>query len=162
MGADVAGVNERRWQGRPWLARAVKALVVVAPVAAAIVCTSIVSRALPVPHTCGEVARWWFVVLVVSTSALVLVDRFARRLLPLSVLLKLSLPFPEAPPSRIKVAIKSGSSKQLQRWADEVTAAGADDPKAVAAHELLNDRQAESGTAVGSSRWALPERVERP
>src|SRR5207253_11327645 len=78
-----------------------------------------------------------FIVLVVSTAGLVTVDRFARRLLPLSVLLKLSLPFPEAPPSRIKVAIRSGSSKQLQRWADEVTATGAADPKAVAAHELL-------------------------
>src|SRR3954454_11224971 len=137
MGDDVASAGERRWQGRPWLARGVKALVIVAPVLAAIVCTSIVSRALPAPQSGGEVARWWFVVLVVSTASIVTVDRFARRLLPLSVLLKLSLPFPEAPPSRIKVAIKSGSAKQLQRWADEVAATGADDPKAVAAHELL-------------------------
>jgi putative nucleotidyltransferase with HDIG domain len=77
------------------------------------------------------------VIIVVSTSALVVTDRFMRRLLPLSLLLKMSLPFPEAPPSRIKVAIRSGSPKQLERWAAEVSAKGRKNPKALAANDLL-------------------------
>jgi hypothetical protein len=107
------------------------------PIVAAIACSSLVSRALPTPVTDSGVVTWWAFVLIVSTIALVVTDRFARRLLPLSVLLKLSLPFPDAPPSRIKVAIRSGSPKQLERWAASVAASGQSDPKAVAAHDLL-------------------------
>ena len=129
--------SARRWEGRPWLARAVRIGVVAAPIAAAVGCSSLVSRALPTPSTTSGLVTWWAFVLVVSTSALVVTDRFARRLLPLSVLLKLSLPFPDAPPSRIRVAIRSGSPRQLEKWADSVAARGRKDPKAVAAHELL-------------------------
>ena len=128
---------ERRWEGRPWLARAVRLGVFAAPVAVAIGCSSLVSRALPSPATTSALVTWWAIVLLVSTLGLVVTDRFARRLLPLSLLLKLSLPFPDAPPSRIKVAIRSGSSKQLAKWADSVAARGDKDPKAVAAHDLL-------------------------
>jgi hypothetical protein len=136
-GSPAENPVERRWEGRPWLARAVRFGVFAAPVVAAIGCSSIVSRALPTPLTTHGVVTWWAFVLVVSTSALVVTDRFARRLLPLSLLLKLSLPFPDAPPSRIRVAIRSGSSKQLEKWAASVAARGRKDPKAVAAHELL-------------------------
>ena len=128
---------EGRWEGRPWLARIVRVGVAGAPIGAAVGCSSLVSRALPTPSTTSGIVTWWAFVLVVSTSALVVTDRFARRLLPLSVLLKLSLPFPDAPPSRIKVAIRSGSPRQLEKWADSVAARGRKDPKAVAAHDLL-------------------------
>jgi len=119
------------------LARAVRAIAVGAPIVAAIACSSLVSHALPTPTSTAALVSWWALVLVVPTVALVVTDRFARRLLPLSVLLKLSLPFPEAPPSRIRVAIRSGSPKQLEKWAQSVRARGKKDPKALAAHELL-------------------------
>ncbi|MEY2404443.1 MAG: hypothetical protein QOD38_1994, partial [Acidimicrobiaceae bacterium] len=137
MGEDAPPKVEQRWEGRPGLARAVRFAVAAAPVAAAVGCSSLVSRALPTPTSNSGLVTWWAFVLIVSTSALVVTDRFARRLLPLSVLLKLSLPFPEAPPSRIRVAIRSGSAKQLEKWAASVAARGRKDPKAVAAHELL-------------------------
>jgi hypothetical protein len=99
--------------------------VAAAPVAAAVGCSSLISRALPTPSSDAGLLTWW------------VTDRFARRLLPLSLLLKLSLPFPDAPPSRIRIAIRSGSPKQLEKWAASVAARGRKDPKAVAAHELL-------------------------
>jgi len=132
-----ADATEARWEGRPWLARAIRLGVAAAPVAAAIGCSSIVSKALPTPVTTSGLVTWWAFVLIVSSSAVVVTDRFARRLLPLSLLLKLSLPFPDAPPSRLKVAIRSGSPRQLEKWAASVAARGRRDPKAVAAHELL-------------------------
>ena len=111
--------------------------IVAAPVACAIGCSVLLSHALPTPTSTSSLVQWWAIVLVVSTAALVVTDRFARRLLPLSVLLKLSLPFPDAPPSRIKVAIRSGSAKQLEKWAEQVTAQGQTDAKALAAQDLL-------------------------
>jgi len=126
-----------RWEGRPWLARVVRLGVAATPIAAAIGCSSLVSRALPTPVSNSGLVTWWAFILVVSTTALVVTDRFVRRLMPLSVLLKLSLPFPDAPPSRIKVAIRSGSPKQLERWAASVAARGQTNPKAIAAHDLL-------------------------
>ena len=135
---DAAPVpSAGRWEGRPWLARGVRVAVAGAPVVAAIACSSLMSRALPTPTSTAALVQWWAVVLVVSTSALVVTDRFARRFLPLSVLLKLSLPFPDAPPSRLRVAIRSGSAKQLERWAESVSAHGGTDPKALAANDLL-------------------------
>jgi hypothetical protein len=130
-------VPSRRWEGRPWLARALRLAILAAPVACAIGCSVLLSHALPTPQSTTALLQWWAIVLVVSMSALVVADRFARRLLPLSVLLKLSLPFPDAPPSRVKVAIRSGSAKQLEKWAAQVAAQGQSDPKALAAHDLL-------------------------
>src|SRR5436190_3187304 len=132
-GFAVAELTERRWQGRPWLARGVRALVLLVPIAIAIACTSVVSRHLLAPMTTADSVAWW--VLILGTSAAVLVgsDRLLRRLLPLTLLLKLSLPFPEAPPSRLRIAIRSGSPTRLQRWANSVTARGHDDPEAVTA-----------------------------
>src|SRR5436190_9413963 len=137
MSPGEAPASPRRWEGRPWLARALRLAILAAPVACAIGCSVLLSHALPTPRSTSALVQWWAIVLVVSMAALVVTDRFARRLLPLSVLLKLSLPFPEAPPSRLKVAFRSGSTMQLEKWAEQVTTQGTTDPKALAAHDLL-------------------------
>ena len=53
----------------------------------------------------------------VSVLAFVLVERLARRVLPLATLLKLSLVFPDQAPSRFALALRSTSVKKLQQWA---------------------------------------------
>jgi hypothetical protein len=56
---------------------------------------------------------------VASIVAFAVVERLARRFLPLAALLRLSLVFPDCAPSRFSVAMRATSVKKLQRWAEE-------------------------------------------
>ncbi len=55
----------------------------------------------------------WAVLSVVSTFALVGIDRAARLLLPLTTLPQLSIVFPDQAPSRMKIALRRGTAKHL-------------------------------------------------
>ena len=59
-----------------------------------------------------------------ATLASHLTDRVSRRLLPLSVLLNLSLAFPDRTPSRFGVALRSGNVAQLKRRLEQATQEG--------------------------------------
>lgn len=54
---------------------------------------------------------------LVSVATFVIVEWLARRLLPLAVLLRLSLVFPDRAPSRFAVALRSTSVRRLREWA---------------------------------------------
>src|SRR5690242_434020 len=103
-GARSAGVStpaassEPRWKARPGAARAVQLLILAVPIAASVGCAALVSAALPHAHRLSAALGWWAVVLVCSTVTLYAVDRAARRLLPLALLLRLSLVFPDQAP----------------------------------------------------------------
>ena len=47
-------------------------------------------------------ALWWLALSALGSVVLLIVDRAARRLLPLAALLRLSLVFPDAAPSRFR------------------------------------------------------------
>jgi len=72
------------------------------PLVASTGCLYLVSRLLPE----GASRTWWGLtaLLVTAVVVAVTVERAARRLLPLAVLLKLSMIFPDRAPSRLKVA----------------------------------------------------------
>lgn len=57
---------------------------------------------------------WWVGTIGASTLALVLVERQARRLLPLATLYKLTLLFPDRAPSRFGVALRAGTVSNLE------------------------------------------------
>ena len=46
------------------------------------------------------------------------VNHFVRRLLPLTALLKMTLIFPDNAPSRFGLALRTGTTKQLEQTAD--------------------------------------------
>lgn len=54
---------------------------------------------------------------IASVVAFVLVEWVGRRLLPLAVLLRLSLVFPDSAPSRFALALRSTSVRRLREWA---------------------------------------------
>ncbi|MGH9083707.1 MAG: HD-GYP domain-containing protein, partial [Acidimicrobiales bacterium] len=54
---------------------------------------------------------------LVSLVAFVVLEWLARRLMPLAVLLRLSLVFPDRAPSRFAVALRSTSVRRLRHWA---------------------------------------------
>jgi HD-GYP domain-containing protein (c-di-GMP phosphodiesterase class II) len=104
-----------RWQGRPWLARLVRLTVWSTPVAVSSVAVLGASRAVARPPGGLRVVLWWVGLLALGTLALWMTEKLARRLLPLAALLRLSLAFPDAAPSRFRVALRSGNVRRLQR-----------------------------------------------
>src|ERR1700688_1043044 len=125
-----------RWRARPAWAFAVRLAVLLVPLGIAVLVTSVLIHLVPRP-----VSRWpqaaWFV-LVIGTPSLVLlvVGRVARRALPLAVLLRLSLVFPDRGPGRFSLALRAESPRHLQEQLAQVRQAGDDDP-ATAARRIL-------------------------
>jgi putative nucleotidyltransferase with HDIG domain len=105
----------QRWQARPRAAWLVRLFVFAVPLVACMACALPLSRALPQPHGVGETVLWWAAVLGASMAALLLIERLARRLLPLALLLRLSMLFPDQAPKRYKVAARAWSSRRIQQ-----------------------------------------------
>jgi HD-GYP domain-containing protein (c-di-GMP phosphodiesterase class II) len=82
------------------------------------------SQTYPPARVGVNVWIWWLIVALLSLVVMILVDRFARRFLPLAALLNLSLIFPDEAPSRFKMALRKGTTKQLERQIAEVAARG--------------------------------------
>ena len=67
---------------------------------------------------------WWFGVAALSTLVLLGTDRLMRRLLPLTALLKMTLIFPDQAPSRFRMAMRTGTTKQLERLVEQTRTNG--------------------------------------
>jgi len=108
-----------RWRGRPVLSALVSGAVFVVPIALSIVAATITAHLLPRPRSAGWLAGWWVTVLVVPTVVMVVTERLARRALPLAVLLKMTMVFPDRAPKRLAVVRKAGSTRNLARRVEE-------------------------------------------
>jgi hypothetical protein len=106
----------RQWQRRSALALLLRAAIVLTPLAVAIVLGLIAGSSIGGDGISAELVRVG-VAGVVSVLAFVLMERLGRRFLPLAMLLKLTLVFPDHAPSRFAVALRSTSVKKLQEWA---------------------------------------------
>lgn len=115
--APQKGAEEGRWDDRPVLAGALRALSFVLPLVASLTMAWLLAEALPTPESTGGKLLWWLAVGATSVVALVAFDHVARRLLPLAALLKLSMVFPDRAPSRLGVALRSGSTSRLREQA---------------------------------------------
>jgi hypothetical protein len=130
--------QEQKWNGKPVLAFLLRSFVYVVPIVASVLASIWLSRVLPRPETVWEVLGWWVVVIVGSTTVLFVVDKVARRMLPLAALLSLTMVFPDRSPSRFRTALKSGSSvKHLHKQLEEAAAAGRHDDPTRAAEIVL-------------------------
>jgi hypothetical protein len=108
---------ENRWRSRPLLAGALKGLVVLVPAAAAITVTALLNSGVTSPSSMVGKLGWWLLLLGVSTAVALLVERQTRRLLPLAVLFKLTLLFPDEAPSRYRIARAAGNPQRLRELA---------------------------------------------
>ena len=129
--------SDDRWQRHPVLASLVTTLVFVVPITASIVVATVVAHVLPRPHHVGWLAGWWVTILVVPTVVLLVTDRLARRALPLAVLLKMTLAFPDSAPKRLAVARKAGNTRDLARRVMEARTLGIEDEPVLAAEKIL-------------------------
>jgi hypothetical protein len=125
------------WKGHPRLAYLLRVVILLFPIAASLVVTFVVSRVWPAPEDLGPLVAWWVALSVIGMAVCLVVDRLGRRILPLAALLKLALVFPDQAPSRFGVALRSGTTRQLQRRAQAARVEGlGDDPSQAAATVL--------------------------
>lgn len=129
---------EGRWRGRPVLSAAVRTTVFIVPVISAVSVSSIVVRVLPPVGRGAAIGGYWALSFAISTLALVIVNRAARRLLPLAVLLRLSLAFPDEVPSRLRVARRAANTRDLAEMVSMARRAGIDDTPTRSAEEILS------------------------
>lgn len=108
--------------------------VALVPVVAGLFVGERVARALGPPSGWTATTTWWLVVLATTVATVLVVEHAARRLLPLSLLLRLSLLFPDRAPNRFRVALRASSVRRAERG---LAAAGEDaDPSTQAAAAL--------------------------
>jgi hypothetical protein len=125
-----------RWAARPRWASALRVAVFLGPVLTSFAAAWGATRLLPPSTGLGGQAVHLGVLIVVSTTVLLLLDRAARRLLPLVTLLDLSLLFPQAAPSRLRIAREAIRRRPIEEQLARVREAGAD--PSVAATEILS------------------------
>lgn len=107
------------WKARPFSSALLHALIFLAPIGAGLAVAIGLNTILPHPRTVGEAILWWATLTGGTFIVLYGAERAARRLLPLAVLLKLSLAFPDRAPSRYAVARRSGNLRQLEATVEE-------------------------------------------
>jgi len=108
-------LDPRRWRPRRFLSMLVRLVSFLVPLAVAVVVVHFVGKVVARPSGSLAVAAWVAGLAVLATLTVAVVDHFARRLLPLGALLKLSLVFPDHAPSRFAIALRTGSGKALER-----------------------------------------------
>ena len=108
-----------RWEPRPVSSWLVRAIAVSAPLSVSLTASVALQRLLPTPEgLAGTIAQ--VVLLLACGLALVYpAERATRRLAPIAMLLRLSLVFPNAAPSRFRVARRSSDPHELQRELEE-------------------------------------------
>ncbi len=120
------------WRGRPVLAALVRLAVFAAPIAASFLASFLIASRWPRPDGFWPVVGWWLTLVLVGSLALALTNRVARRFLPLSMLLRMTLVFPDERPSRFSVALRTGTTRQLERQISDLRDGGGIDDRGAA------------------------------
>jgi putative nucleotidyltransferase with HDIG domain len=133
----TARQDEQRWRPRPLLSFALRLVSVLVPAAAGAASAYAFVVAVPAPN--GIALIPWAVGLVVSsTIATALAERIGKRFLPLAMLLRLSLVFPDRAPSRFAMARGAGNVRVLERRIREAREQGVDQAPVRAAEQILS------------------------
>ncbi len=135
--ADPAGTTEierapdsgthASWRSRRGLAMAIKFVALILPIACSLAWVILIPAILPNPQQSLEYVGWWFIVLGGAITMAIFTEKLARKLLPLAILFRLALAFPEAAPSRFAVALRASSVRDLKKQLEEGTFTTSDD-----------------------------------
>jgi HD-GYP domain-containing protein (c-di-GMP phosphodiesterase class II) len=115
----------------------VRIVVFAVPILLSILVTSAMTQMVHRPRGITANVAWWIYMSLVGTSVLYAADVVMRRLLPLSTLLKLTLVFPDHAPARFRVALRTGTPKQLARKLQDAQLHTLGDTPQDAAEKLL-------------------------
>lgn len=109
--------HQNRWEGRHGAALALRVSMLVFPVVLSLVVTVLAGRLVARPVDLGPAIVWWLTISAVATLTLTVTNRLMRRFLPIVAMLRLSLVFPDQAPSRFKMALRTGTVRQLEKKA---------------------------------------------
>jgi putative nucleotidyltransferase with HDIG domain len=128
--------DEARWRPRPPLSLALRLASVLVPAAAGAASAYGFVTAMPMPAGFARIP-WVLGLVVSSTVATALAERIGKRFLPLALLLRLSLVFPDRAPSRYAMARGAGNVKVLERRIRDARDEGVDPSPVRAAEQIL-------------------------
>ena len=129
--AKDVGSSTSSWLERRTTARAIRFSAAVLPTIISFFVTFAMTRRFPAEALGLSRVVWWACLIGVGLITLTVAERLSRRLLPLAGLLTLALDFPNEAPSRFRVAMRSRTTKQLERSVLDIRRNGmpADDAK---------------------------------
>ncbi len=128
--------RQRSWQASKFWARAVGAAVFLAPLVAAWAAVWRLRDYFYQPPGIAGIVLWILQSVVIASIVAGIVERIARRLLPLQVLLGMSLTFPDHAPSRFKVALRAGTIKRLSERIPDISSGGTASVQEAAEHAI--------------------------
>ncbi len=133
----AASEPEGRWQDHRVLAAVLAVAILLAPIACSIATTVALRYLVTEPTHLVGVLLWWLGLLAVATGVFFVVERIARRAIPLTVLLKMGLVFPGRAPKRLAMARRAGSVRDLTRRLEEARTKGVTDEPSLAAEKIV-------------------------
>lgn len=107
--------RDGRWRSHPIAAWLLRGLIFLAPLGAAVGSSLWLAPRLFAPRGALQIVAWWLILVSASAGVALAVDRLARRLLPLTAMLQMTMVFPDRAPSRFRVALRSSNVAQLRR-----------------------------------------------
>ena len=107
---DAAIDPASQWQARPVLAFLLRTFAFLLPIGASLGTSVLLTRLLPFPSSTTQLVLWYVAILAVTSLVLVVVERLAKKALPLAVLLRVTTVFPDHAPSRVRTALRSTDS----------------------------------------------------
>lgn len=113
-------VVEQRWRSRRLLASLLRAGIFVVPMIVGFFAGWWVGNLMNDPVSLWQIVGWWLVVVLTASAAANLTDRLARKLLPLTLLLRMTMLFPDKAPSRIRIARRTGNIAELRRRISDI------------------------------------------
>jgi HD-GYP domain-containing protein (c-di-GMP phosphodiesterase class II) len=125
------------WQRRRFLGSTARAAISLAPVVMSTGTAFLLNAVLPRPDSAVSVVTRVAFIMVASFIVLAVVDRQARKLLPLAALLQLSLLFPDQMPNRFRLALRAGSGRRMAREVEQARAHGLSDDRGLASEQLV-------------------------
>ncbi|MGH2794277.1 MAG: HD-GYP domain-containing protein [Actinomycetota bacterium] len=134
----MSRTREDRWRGRPLASVGLRFIVFTVPIVGALATAVLLGSLLEEVTGSWPFVLRWALLLVASAPVLIASDRLARRLLPLAVLLKLTLPFPGPAPSRLRVARAAANLKELEERVRIARTTGFDSDPGTASEMILS------------------------
>lgn len=119
--------QESRWESRVWTARLLRLVIFLVPVLAAVGVAYLVSKILPRSESAGGILLWWASVIGAAIGTLLMVDRLARKALPVALLMQMTMLFPDRAPDRLKMVRISGTVRRLEERLETARTLGDDD-----------------------------------
>ncbi len=136
--SQAMDLDERSWRPRPILGGGIRVMAAVGPFIVTYLIIRLAIRVVPRPVDDLGLLLAWFVSLgVVATAVLRIAGAGFRRIVPVSMLMRASLLFPDKAPSRFRLALRAATGRQLAAAVESGTSADRFRAPQEAAEELL-------------------------